>query len=272
MKLLLLHKETKEEIMSDDFNIDNDGSGFSVEDDEDLDQIMNAAAGASVDDEDTSKFFPTEERQPEARPIPSTSPISQVAENDFSVAELEEIISEETPVDNPALQGDPAVSVSQGTAPIIPEYSKPQVQDTPQELLQVTKIIKILDAYRKLNSEEKNISGQFITGGEVIAGEAAYIVKVMNVDPNLTLSMKTLSEAKSLDSVERAFYIMALDDETLTHLGTLVSVFSKGDLPSPSERIQYARILVHQIESLDAKSMSFVNATESVLSAAGSRF
>jgi hypothetical protein len=138
-----------------------------------------------------------------------------------------------------------------------------------EEILLAGKVIRILDAYRKLSSEVKTVASQFITNGaEVIEDEATLVIKVINVDPMLSTTMRSLREAKALDPVERVFYVIELDDEVLHSLGGLVSVFNGTTIDDSLSKVNYARTLVREIDNLDSRAVNYVESTESILAAA----
>lgn len=155
-----------------------------------------------------------------------------------------------------------------------PEYSSHSsrhinIQTEANEIATAGKVIRIIDAYRKLNAEVRSVASQFITGGsEVIEDEATLVVKVINADPMLSVTMRSLREAKALDPVERVFYVISLEDDVMHNLGGLVSLFNGTTMDESQNRITYARGLVHEIDKLEARAVNYVESTESILAAA----
>lgn len=316
-------------------NLDNEGSGFDLGDD-DFDDIFNAANQAAEDDENTSRFFDadyvadeynepvTPEPQvqyvePEVTPEPEIEPeIIQVEEEqswdtEFTVDDIDSILSEET-IDEPepvleSVVEDIIVETvteavhidDENVAEIIEDISEPDHEIEPEpifnepvpvevkqevtdpvrnpsrihipteqdQLVNVSRIIRVLDTYRDLTPDEKMVSGQFLANGEEIHDEGLYVVKALNSDVILRKSMIALVEAKEKEAVESAFYIVELEDKVLAGLGQLVSVFTSKDIEAPlSNRTRYAYDVVKNILALDAKSMSFAIATARILKAA----
>lgn len=154
------------------------------------------------------------------------------------------------------------------------EYSQPtsrriSIPSESEEIALAGKVIRILDAYRKLSSEVQSVASQFITSGsEVIEDEATLVVKVINADPMLSVTMRSLREAKALDPVERVFHVISLEDDVLHSLGGLVSVFNGTALDESLNKINYARALVREIDKLEPRAVNYVESTESILAAA----
>lgn len=182
-----------------------------------------------------------------------------------------------TPVPAPAPvpTPTPAPALSYAPEPVaVPEYSRPRarainVPTESDEIATAGKVIRIIDAYRKLNAEVRSVASQFITGGsEVIEDEATLVVKVINADPMLSVTMRALREAKAHEAVERVFYIISLEDDVLHNLGNLVGLFNGTTMDESQNRISYARGLVHEIDKLEPRAVNYVESTESILAAA----
>lgn len=186
------------------------------------------------------------------------------------------IISTPAPVQAPVPEPEPAPTRVKHSFSDAPAAARPPVAarrtyatNEADEVEMAGKIIRILDAYRKLSSDVQTIASQFITNGsEVIEDEATLVVKVINVDQVLAVTMKALREAKALDPVERVFFVISLEDDVLHSLGGLVAVFTSGALDGSLDKIAYARNLVREIEKLDARAVNYIESTESILSAA----
>jgi hypothetical protein len=227
-----------------------------------------AAQPIQIDDDEEYDDLPVEEpvipamtrrqRSWETDPNPN---FSATAQEPFA-ASVSAPVSAPTPFVPPA-------SVS------VPEYSQQSsrrisIPSEADEIVTAGKVIRIIDAYRKLNAEVRSVALQFITGGtEVIEDEATLVVKVINADPMLSVTMRSLREAKALDPVERVFYVISLEDNVLHSLGGLVSVFNGTSLDETQNRISYARALVREVEQLEARAVNYVESTESILAAVG---
>lgn len=285
--------------MSDDFNIDNEGSGFALEAGQDLNSLLSAAKGgeAAEDNIATDWLFeeggqpPVEEREPTPEPVPTPSfeesSSEETAEDstDFEVNEptyeptaVQEAVPEtysEEPVQIEARPEESVVEeentpfVAVATAPEREEYKKPQVNipSAKDELARVKQVVRVLNAYRDLNGDEQETVSQFVTNGEIIKDEAQFIVAVLNADHMLGKAMTALKEAKDLEAVDRAFYVIELSENLIYYLGNLIAVFTEEEIDRRQPRGQYAKALVRSVEKLDAKSMNYVHATASVLEA-----
>lgn len=149
-----------------------------------------------------------------------------------------------------------------------PRPARIQMRSEADELSIVSKAIRILEVYRPLTDEVKAVASQLITNGEELLNEAQFVVKVLNVDPDLNNTMRAFVEAKSLDPVERAFYVIGLDQHSMHNLGALIDAFSGNTTDKSLSNIFYAKSIVHEIDKLDSRAVSFVEATEAILSAA----
>lgn len=244
--------------MSTDFNLDNEGSGFAFEED-DLDLLLAEAESNEGPEDpnaaDTSVLFGEAGSQeaPVAAPKTQEVPEPAVTPN-----------TEPEPAREPEKKPEPAPKASPEPKPSAPRISIPSTAD---EIENVTVIITVLDAYRKLSREEKKVVSQFINNGDEITKEAEFVITAMSVDPMVSRTMEALKEAKNQEAVDRAFYVMDLDDNLLYSLGSFVAVFTNEEGDRHGSRSVYARELVRGIEKLDPKAMQYVNATEGVLRA-----
>lgn len=180
-----------------------------------------------------------------------------------------------TPTPAPAHVAIPSPVAREVNYSTTPEYSpraasrRISIPSESEEIALAGKVIRILDAYRKLSSEVQSVASQFITSGsEVIEDEATLVVKVINADPMLSVTMRSLREAKALDPVERVFHVISLEDDVLHSLGGLVSVFNGTALDESLNKINYARALVREIDKLEPRAVNYVESTESILAAA----
>jgi hypothetical protein len=254
----------------------------------DSDQVAytSQSEGLSSTSSSFQNSYAREESAPVAPVIPA--PALQIDDDeeyddlpaDEPVAPVEQLRPRSWETDpNPTFSTPAPVQAPTPVAPAvkhaaIPEYSQPSsrrisIPSETDEIVLAGKVIRILDAYRKLNTEVRSVASQFITSGsEVIEDEATLVVKVINADPMLSVTMKSLREAKALDPVERVFYVISLEDDVLHSLGGLVSVFNGTALDQSQNRISYARALVREIEQLEARAVNYVESTESILAAA----
>lgn len=273
-----------------DYGIDNEGSGFAIDADEDINSMFDEAIAAAEDAEGELDFSagagPAVVVEESERETPREEATS---ESVFAVEEVPEVepepvavdpIPEPTP-DPVAVTPEPEPAVEAVAEEVIPSVSPapPSVEPgrrsgmkvpTEQDQVQATaRVIRVLDTYRHLNADEKMVAVQFVTAGELQEAEdELVVVKVLNVDPQLSESMRALREAWESEPVERAFYVMALSDVTLHSLGDLVSMFTGETTNHSSPRLAYSRSVVAAISTIDEKQIAFVKATERLLFAA----
>lgn len=285
--------------MSDVFDLDNAGSGFSLDEGDDLDALMaEAEAGIEADDEeeDTSAYF-TEPTPPDrvftAGPAHSVESQESASEESPQTEEdwdsiTESITESEEPEESATVEEPPAevTAVTEeayspteaqdgesadDSVPVESEASEAtvaedRVPDSIDSAL-VARILRISSKYRELGEKERTVVSQFINNGKVIEAEEDLVMAVLNVDPALTRVMRALREGRELESVDRAFYVIELDEYTLRGVGSLMTVFGNEEISTELPHSKYAREVVAGIDKLDDTSMELVTATEAVLSA-----
>lgn len=291
--------------MPSDFGIKNDGGGFAFDDDSDLDQLLRIAAQGEADEESGDYgIFSDGETEISSAPIDrgvrqpmsadetlletssEQSPYPQHEEHQYGsnkhVAPPSEYEHhQETTVSAPSpapANVEPVQSTYQEPTTNFsnePENSftphRPIIRKEAEMIEETKKIIRVLDVYREFSDDVKNIVAQFIyNDNDVdITDEAQIVVKVLNADEMLAKTMTNLKEtASQKDRVERVFYILRLEQNELTTLGSLVSTLTENNINSASDNIGFARELEAAIEKLDPKIIQYVVATESVLKAA----
>lgn len=224
----------------------------------------------SLDTQETIKEVEQNYDQPVAYTQPE--PIQKPAEKNPSFEETTPTIVEQAPVERKveteAAHQVPEVVHQKVEQPIV----KNNYADSNISLDETSKIIAILDTYRSLTTEEKLVSAQLITNSDVDLQdkqiEAKLIIATLGLKNILEKTIKTLLEAKKLDPVERAFYVIDLDDEVLYPLGSLVSAFFDKEIEPAKTRINYSRELVSLIEELTNETIDFIKATEKILDSA----
>lgn len=300
--------------MSNDFNIDNAGSGFDL-DDEDLDVMMSKASQGEQDRENGSEFNVDE--QPSApvnngpmatsleeadaqiaaqeerstaqdqpvnltkvdKPEEDEDPFAALEESDseefedgdFSeeepIAQVEEFEEEPQPepVTPPQRVVEPAQEPYRVPAPSAPARDKMHIPSAEDELRRINLVLAIADACRSLSKDDRDIVGQFLTQGEEVKTEGELVLQVLTSSPTVRTGIKHIKQAKALDAVERAFYVIELTDSDLYNVGDLIAIFSDEEPNRSSSRTQYARQLVKCIEQLDTMRMQYIEAIQSVL-------
>jgi hypothetical protein len=254
----------------------NAGSGFSLDDeDEDFDALLNHAAAVSDGDEGGASDLDAIDGPPavmtkekDVDPVKDTKE-SYDSEAQKLIDELDGINDDPkdekpVPVEVPA----PPVEVPVVSSKAVKPHGGVRIR-TEDELEQDTsRIIRVLDAYRDLSSEEREVALQFISNGQAEGvTDSKAVVKVINADQMLLKTMSSMCEVYELAPVDRAFYVMALDSKTLHMLGDLVSVFTQSDYNTKQSNLQFAKEVVSGIEQVGDREISYVKATESLLSA-----
>lgn len=129
-------------------------------------------------------------------------------------------------------------------------------------------VIKLYEAIQCLSPEERSIASQFISQEENIGEDyAKFAIAAINVDEMLTPTLSALTQAKELDAVNRAFFIMGLDNDLLENVGGLVEVLSGMEINKDiKDKIGYSREIVSLVEELAPEAIAYVEATESIIS------
>ena len=170
-------------------------------------------------------------------------------------------------------------------APIVPGVSpQPQTQEPvstgsrianlaiPSEEDQLTmaeKIIRVVDVFRKLTSDEKTVVVQLLTNGQKQEASDAFVaVKALNAPRTLTDTMTALREAWEADPVERPFYVMGLEKKNLHYLGDAVSMFTSTEYSKQVSTLEYSRTIVGGIQEITESHIEYVRAAEQLLLAA----
>lgn len=149
-----------------------------------------------------------------------------------------------------------------------PNIRRVTIKSEAEEVGEISKIIKVLDTYRKLNSDIKNVVAQFVDC-EDMNDESTLVVKVLRADPMLSQTMAALRDSASQnDRVERVFYILRLGEKLLYNLGSLVETLQEENIKNKEDKIEYSKNVEEAINNLDKKIIDYVSATQSVLSAA----
>lgn len=163
----------------------------------------------------------------------------------------------------------------------LPGSEEPEVEEVKEEKKVIEKpetskrddieladvVIKLYKAIKKLTDEERMIAAQFISSEEGIADDyARFAIAAINADKMLTPTLSAITQAKEFSSVDRAFYVMGLDEDLLQSVGGLAEVLSESDIEDTIEnKIGYSREVVGIVDELSEEAMSYVKATESVI-------
>lgn len=280
--------------MATNFENIESSSGFSFQEEADLGDLMSEASSSSerVDDNDAAHLFggdhqeaATEEAYPRQEEAPQQRQEEEAPELQAHEAEAyreEEapreaqppVAQEATPPQEEAYR-EPVVAQEAYENPVAttaPVTAKPRLGQQALDGRSVAQVIRIVDAYRLLDSHEADVAIQLIMGVEVDTQAVTLeelVLGVMTVDPMLVKITSALKEAKGLDPVERAFYAMELDDRVLEALGGLVEAFSGNPMPSlrSVRKTAFCRELVKAVDVIEPRDLRTIEATESVLAA-----
>jgi hypothetical protein len=144
-------------------------------------------------------------------------------------------------------------------------------QTEEEQIAHAKAILDAADEYRKLNAQERAVVAQLITQDAEFADDAASIaIRAINAEELTFATMEALKTAKGEEPVDRAFYILGLDEDVRNSLGQLCTAFSGQELQG-GNTLAFSRELVREIEKLDSEAIHFVSATEAVLRAAKQR-
>lgn len=181
-----------------------------------------------------------------------------------AIRELEKESSHPTPVESPKADSRQTTTAAHSSPRIIRQTEEEQIGHA-------TAILAAADEYRKLNAQERAVVAQLITQDAEFADDAASIaIRAINAEELTFATMEALKKAKGEEPVDRAFYILGLDDAVRNSLGQLCTAFSGEELQG-GNTLAFSRELVREIEKLDSEAIHFVSATEAVLRAAKQR-
>lgn len=209
------------------------------------------------------------------------------ASTENNISEIEETYENNyQKVDEPSTKVDePSTKVPEHDENIVEEHTHTEpepilntqkvhrmdIRTEAQDIQQAKTIINVLDTYRRLQNSSKSVVAQFIynTNEVDISDEAAIVIRVMNMDSMFNTVMGALKDAASeTDRLERVFYILKLDQNTLFKLGERVESITGEALSEKNDKIAYAKELERSINNLDANVIQYVTDTQTLLASA----
>lgn len=123
----------------------------------------------------------------------------------------------------------------------------------------------ILDAYRSLESDEREFSAAFMELPQG-AGEAEVVSMVMNVTPLLFEVFEAILESSEMEDTDMAFYVVGLAREVIEGISFVASEYLETDTADENQKkIPYARAVVAQIKELDTTALRLVQASYSLI-------
>lgn len=186
-----------------------------------------------------------------------------------------EIVEEApTPAPTPTPEPEPvpaSVPAEPASKPASYQVSTPE--PTEEAISYIEQVILTSDAIRQLPDGDEKAANIFITGGNPVESHQEFVLAALLADKQILRTTEAVLEAKEKNSVDRAFYILGLDEITFAELGDLIS----HDLDSKvtisfhkdysGDRLAYARRLVDLLEELTAASVKRFEAVVAVLKA-----
>ena len=122
-------------------------------------------------------------------------------------------------------------------------------------------VLKIADLYRSYEKENQEAVKTFLSE----ANESNLILRVLNEPTKTRKALVALVKAQAAEQVERAFFLVALDDELLRDMGEIMINYEKATLDLSkisSSRIEYCRELEHSINLLTDEKRVKIEAIE----------
>lgn len=204
----------------------------------------------------------------------------QEPEQSFEAANWNEPAAvEPEPVSEPEVEPesepDPvyyAPTVADPTPSVVPAGSAPAPSAPPAaegSVDYIERVILTSDAIRELGDADAKAVNMFITAGQPVESHQELVLTSLLADRQIYKTAEAILAAKEKTSVDRAFYILGLDDATFVDFGKILShdLESTETVIFEGDRLQYARKLVDVVESLPAVSIKRFEAVKSVLGA-----
>lgn len=165
-----------------------------------------------------------------------------------------------------------APTVADPTPSVVPAESAPAPSAPPADEGSVDYIERVIltsDAIRELDDTDAKAVNMFITAGQPVESHQELVLTSLLADRQIYRTAEAILAAKDKTSVDRAFYILGLDDATFVDFGKILShdLESTETVIFEGDRLQYARKLVDVVESLPAVSIKRFEAVKSVLGA-----
>ena len=122
-------------------------------------------------------------------------------------------------------------------------------------------VLKVADLYRSYEKGNQEAVKTFLSE----ANESNLILRVLNEPTKTRKALVALVKAQTAEQVERAFFLVALDDELLRDMGEIMINYEKATLDLSkisSSRIEYCRELEHSINLLTDEKRVKIEAIE----------
>lgn len=220
----------------------------------------------SVDSGDTSHEDSFEEEQEQEEVIFEPEPESRQEEVAFEPEPEPEPVVETAPPSPRRNISNPVPSIS------VPEKKSQPISttnNTEEAVDYIERVILTSDAIRELSEEDGKAVNMFITAGQPVDSHQELVLTALQADRQIHKTADAILEAKSKTSVDRAFYILGLDEKTFMDFGKILShdLESTESAIFEGDRLRYARKLVDVVEALPEISIKRFEAVKSVLGA-----
>jgi len=227
---------------------------------------VDPAIEADFDQEPARPSFNVPEVQPEPvrEPEPIYAPEPVYVPEPVREATPEPVYYEPTPV-------SPVPSVVPEPAPAQVGVPMNQINQAPSDsdVDYIERVILTSDAIRELEEADAKAVNMFITAGQPVESHQELVLTALFANRQILKTAEAILSAKGKSSVDRAFYILGLDDATFEDFGKILShdLESTETVIFEGDRLQYARKLVDVVEELPAVSIKRFEAVQSVLGA-----
>lgn len=193
------------------------------------------------------------------KPVPVPEPVRPVADLDPTFVPVSERKVAPAPVEEVQERYVP---------PMAPTVSAP-VAVTESDVDYIEKVILTSDAIRDLPEEDGKAANILITGGVPVGTHQELVLAALLADRQILKTADAVLDAKSKGSVDRAFYILGLDERTFEEFGKMISndLDASETVLFDGDRLRYARKLVDVVEGLTDGSIKRFEAVQSVLQA-----
>jgi hypothetical protein len=218
--------------LTDDDSDENAGDDYDLQNETDSDQDDEIETVIPVQDEPR--------RAPEPRPTPERT------------ARIERQEPQE-----PEVVTIPVIPSASGSASAVPDdhASSPSMIDTGM----ISKIITIIDHYRRLDKPSQRTVNQFIVAIAALKrrtitnpDEATIVREVIYVDPDARAGVHNLLEARSRTGADRAFFLMGLDSKSLMNVDIFLRMLriTKESISIKEETLASIKQAAQEINSL----------------------
>lgn len=145
------------------------------------------------------------------------------------------------------------------------------IQTRDEKISHYDVVIRVLDKYRSLRSEDQGNIELFFNGGEPSQSESEIVYNILNSNPETNKAVITLAHAKGLDAIEKSFYVNYLTDHELDKLSYILVIFGfeiKAEGVGEEKHRNQAMNIVKAIDKIGDEHLHFLKIIEGILKAA----